>query len=86
MKVTCDVVWPPPGTLIHASVSAVASRTRKPTPKRALPGLVSTMSSTAALPAKVEATGRRCKVRPRKVPCVMCIETMPLPASRKVST
>ena len=55
-------------------------------PKRGVPGLVMTMSSTAGSPAKAGATGRRCRVRPRSVPWVTCIETTPLPASRKVST
>ncbi len=55
-------------------------------PKRADDGLDMTTSSTAVPPANAGATGRRRSVRPRSVPCVMCIDTSPLPASRNVST
>ena len=49
-------------------------------------GVDITTSSRAGSPAYTGAGGRSRNVSPRSVPCVMWIDTSPLPASRKVST
>jgi hypothetical protein len=55
-------------------------------PKRGVPGLVMTMSSTAGSPQKAGATRPQVQGQSAQRAVVTCIETTPLPASRKVST
>ena len=51
---------------------------------RTRPGLSTRTARSTGRPANTGVNGARCSCSPRKVAWVMCIDTMALPASRKV--